>query len=74
VKPKISLREALQDPNLLDMGDPSWLAWRSLLLATMGEPLEPEELEHFRKLTGRDQSPTEQVSEFWGVVSRPSWR
>jgi hypothetical protein len=70
VKPKISLREALQDPNLLDMGDPSWLAWRSLLLATMGEPLEPEELEHFRKLTGRDQSPTEQVSEFWGVVGR----
>ncbi|MFY9952104.1 hypothetical protein [Bradyrhizobium sp.] len=70
MKPKISLREALQDTNLLAMGDPSWLAWRALLLATMGEPLEPEELEHFRKLTGREESPTEQVSEFWGVVGR----
>ena len=70
MKPKISLREALQDPNLLNMGDPSWLAWRALLLACMGEPLEPAELEHFRKLTKRDQSPTERVHEFWGVVGR----
>jgi hypothetical protein len=70
MKPKISLREALQDPNLLDMGDPSWIAWRALLLACMGEPLNDEEMEHFKRLTGRGTSPTELVAEFWGVVGR----
>jgi hypothetical protein len=70
MKPKMSLRKALLDANLLDMGDPSWVAWRALLLATMAEPLEPEELDHFRKLTGREESPTEMVQEFWAVVGR----
>ena len=70
MKPKISLREALSDPNLLDMGDPSWIARRSLLLAINGEPLNAEELAHYRTLTKRDESPTERVSEFWGVVGR----
>ena len=49
---------------------PHWLAWRALLLACMGEPLNDEEMEHFRKLTGREESPTERVAEFWGVVGR----
>ena len=63
------LREALQDPNLLDMGDASWIAWRALLLACMGEPLNDEELEHFTKLTGRQESPTELVAEFAHVLA-----
>jgi hypothetical protein len=52
------------------MGGASWIAWRALLLATIGEPLTAEELERFRKLTGRDKSPDEQVSEAWFVVGR----
>jgi hypothetical protein len=68
--PKITLRAALNDPNLLDMAAPSWIAWRSLLLAAMGEPLLPEELEYFRKLTGRDEPPSKRVDEFWCVIGR----
>jgi hypothetical protein len=70
MKPKIPLRQALEDPNLLDMGDPSWIAWRALLLAIRGEPLNDEELEHYRKLTQRDAPPAEPVSEAWAIVGR----
>ena len=41
MKPKVTLRAALEDPQLLDMGAESWIAWRALLLAMMGEPLLP---------------------------------
>jgi hypothetical protein len=70
MKPRIKLREALEDKNLLDFGDPSWIAWRTLLLASRGEALLPEELEIFKRLTGREESPSEPVSELWGVVGR----
>jgi hypothetical protein len=52
------------------LGGESWAAWRALLLAVMGEPLRPKELEPFRRLTERDTSPTERVSEFWAVIGR----
>src|SRR5262249_14685266 len=51
-------------------GEPSWAGWRALLLAVMGEPLTPDEMETFRRLTGRDTSPAERVSEFWAVIGR----
>lgn len=72
MRPQISLREALEDPQLLGtvLGGQSWLAWRSLLLAAMGEKLLPEELNHFRRLTGRTEPPRERVKEFWGVIGR----
>jgi len=70
MKPQVTLRAALNDPNLLDMAAPSWIAWRSLLLAAMGEPLLPEELEYFRKLTGRAEPPGKRVDEFWCVIGR----
>ena len=41
MKPRISLRQSLQDPNLLGAaiaGD-SWRSWRTLLIAAMGEEL-----------------------------------
>jgi hypothetical protein len=68
--PQISLRRALEDPNLLDMGGPSWAAWRPLLLACMGEPLTAEELEIFTRFTGRIEAPTNRVDEFWGIIGR----
>ena len=72
MRPQTSLRAALADPNLLGtaLGGDTWIAWRSLLLAAMGEELLPGELEHFRKLTGRDEPPDQRVSEFWGIVGR----
>jgi hypothetical protein len=72
VRPKVSLREALTDENLLGtalQGD-SWRAWRALLIAMMGEPLLPEELEIFRALTGRSEAPQERVDECWIVAGR----
>jgi hypothetical protein len=72
MKPRTSLRKALADSRLLGNAIPgdSWAGWRSLLLAAMGEPLEPDELEHFRRLTGRQEAPRERVDELWCVIGR----
>jgi len=72
VVPKTTLRTALENPQLLGGAIPgdSWLGWRSLLLAAMGEALTPEELETFRRLTEREQPPKERVSELVAVVGR----
>src|SRR5262249_37137090 len=70
MKRQISLRAALDDPALLDMGQPSWAAWRALLLATMGEPLLLDELEHFRALTGRNEPPSQMVAGLWAAIGR----
>jgi hypothetical protein len=68
----VSLREALEDPALL--GDaiprPSWLAWRVLLLAMLGEPLTEEEMGVYRKFTQREVAPSKRVSEFYGIIGR----
>ena len=67
-----TLRQALSDPNLLGQalaGD-TWASWRTLLLAIAGEPLHPDELATFTKLTGRVTPPTSWAKEFWGVVGR----
>jgi hypothetical protein len=70
--PQTSLRTALSDPQLLgkSLVGPSWQPWRSLLLAVMGESLEPAELEHFRRLTRRQNPPTERVREFFAAIGR----
>jgi hypothetical protein len=72
MKPRTSLRKALSDDRLLGNAIPgnSWAGWRALLLAAMGEPLEPDELEHFRRLTGSQDAPTERVDELWCVIGR----
>ena len=59
MKPLVSIREALEDPNLLGtaLEGPTWHAWRSLLIAAMGEPLKPGEMEAFTKITGRPLPP-----------------
>jgi|SRR5947199_8839777 len=57
MKPRISLRQSLQDPNLLGgaLTGESWAAWRTLLVAGMGEALTEDERATFRALTGRDR-------------------
>jgi hypothetical protein len=72
VVPRTTLRVGLEKPELLAGAIPgdTWQGWRSLLLAAMGEPLKPEELALFQKLTERQQPPAERVSEFVGVIGR----
>src|SRR6516225_1462189 len=52
---RASLRTALEAPELLGGAIPgdTWLAWRALLLAIMGEPLKEDELELYRRFTAR---------------------
>jgi hypothetical protein len=72
VRPIVSLRRALDDPDLLGsiLGGQTWLAWRAVLLGAMGEALSENEQEAFRRLTGRPQEPLQRVEEFWGVIGR----
>src|SRR5262249_29248208 len=72
MKPKITLRKALNDPELLgsSMSGPSWAVGRILRFAAWGEPLLPEEMETFRTITGRDIAPDTRVDELWCVVGR----
>jgi hypothetical protein len=55
MKPRISFREAISDPQLLGhcLQGPSWRPWRVFLTAAFGEPLiDPEELDLFAQLSG----------------------
>lgn len=72
MRPTISLRKALNDPNLLGnaLAGDSWRAWRILLIAAMGEPLLDDERETFTTLTGREREPLQRVNEFVAVVGR----
>jgi hypothetical protein len=72
MKPKVPLRQALADPQLLGgtFVDESWGGWKAILLAAMGEVLTDVEREHFRRLTGRDEPPEQRVEELWAVVGR----
>jgi hypothetical protein len=72
VRPRCSLRRALDDPNLLStvLTGPSWHAWKALLFAAMGEQLTEDEREKFKELTKRDREPGQRVEEFVGVIGR----
>jgi hypothetical protein len=65
----VSIREFLTSESYAGelMGGESWLAWRILLCACMGEPLAAHELPIFQELTGRPTSPVEPVKEFFAV-------
>jgi len=72
MKPKISLRRALSDENLLgkSLRGPSWRGWRILLIAAMGEPLTEDERPIFTELTGRSMEPLERCEELVCVIGR----
>ena len=70
--PRVPLRAALSDPNLLGTaiaGD-SWRSWRALLIAAMGEELSEDEREIFTKLTGREREPLQRIDQFAAVIGR----
>jgi hypothetical protein len=66
------MREALADPALLGGAIPgeSWLPWRTLIIAAMGEALTDAERAIFTSLTGREAEPLELVEELWCIVGR----
>jgi hypothetical protein len=72
MNPTISLRVAIDDPQLLGdaLAGPSFTAWRILLIAAMGEELTDDERATFKALTGRDHEPAQRVEEFAGVIGR----
>ena len=59
MKPRVTLRKALEDPELLGsaLAGPTWHAWRSLLIAAMGEPLTKDELKTFTLSAGKKPPP-----------------
>jgi hypothetical protein len=75
----VTMRQALSDRKLLGSvfasgplrGD-SWIVWRALLVAAMGEPLSADERAAFTRLTGRANEPTERVDEFVTIAGRRS--
>jgi hypothetical protein len=72
MKAPISLRRALNDPRLLGkaLSGPSWITWRILLLASMGESLRSDEQAIFTKLTQRQSEPLERVEEAYFIIGR----
>ena len=72
MRPTTTLRDALSDPRLLGhvLSGPSWLPWRALLIASMGEPLTDEERAVFTKLTGREREPLQRCNEVTIVAGR----
>lgn len=62
---QITILDAMDDPKLFGpwfRGD-SWDAWRAFLAALFGLPMSPEQLEVYRKHTGRTEAPTKQFRE-----------
>jgi hypothetical protein len=79
MRPLISMRRAISDPLLLGSAftvkpneADTWVAWRAMALAAVGEPLTPVELASFQQLTKRQTSPTEPVEELAIVKGRRS--
>lgn len=72
MKPSISLRKALADPQLLGsvLAGDTWAAWRCLMIAAMGEALTNDERALFKQLTGREHEPLQRVEELIAVVGR----
>jgi hypothetical protein len=72
MRKRVTMRRALSDSDLLAdaLPGPSWVAWRALLVAMMGEPLLDDERAIYRQLTGRDHEPGEMVDTFLAVIGR----
>src|ERR1017187_4244410 len=72
MKQTSTIRKALTNKKLLGnvLAGDSWFAWRTLLIACMGEPLTDDERITFTTLTGREREPLQRVEEAAFVVGR----
>jgi len=71
---RVTMREALHEPKLLGKsrhGD-SWMPWRVLLIAVMGEELTDAERAIYLQFTGRPHEPGFIPAEFFAVAGRRS--
>ena len=71
--PFVTMRRALSDTDLLGaaLGGDSWLPWRILLIAAMGEGLTDEERAIFTKLTeAASAGRASGVAELWCIIGR----
>ena len=68
-----SIIEAIADKNLFADHFPNpqtWTAWRAFLATLFGHPMDADELELYRKHTGRQAPPTKAYDEAWLVCGR----
>jgi hypothetical protein len=72
MKPNTTIRDALADKQLLGgvLAGESWAAWRTLMIASMGELLTDTERVLFTQLTGREREPGQRVEELCAVIGR----
>jgi hypothetical protein len=70
MRPKISMREALQDLFANIMGGESWYGWRVLLIAAAGEQLNDDERREYKRLTGREREPGKMCRELIAIFGR----
>jgi len=71
-KVTLSIIDLMTDSDLFGgqfSGD-SWKAWRTLLSGFYGLPLEEDELETFKALTGREKAPEGAHNELWLAIGR----
>jgi hypothetical protein len=70
--PTVRIRKSFSDPKLLGgiLAGKTWHTWRTLLIASMGEPLSNAERETFKKFTGRECEPGQRVDEAVFVIGR----
>lgn len=69
----ISILEAFDDPHLFaPLFEPAstWAAWRAFFGAVFALPMTEEQLELYRRCTGRETAPTEQSREAWAICGR----
>lgn len=69
----ISIIEAIDDPRLLGSAikDPaSYWAWRVLMKAVFGLPMDPADLAFYEACTGRADAPTAAFAVLWLVIGR----
>jgi hypothetical protein len=72
---RISIDEALCDPNLLGaaLGDlRTWRTWRTVLKAAFGLELNREEARTFATIAGSRKPPGQRVRELWAIIGRRS--
>lgn len=72
MRPRISMREALAEPEIFGrvLQGESWFGWRVLLIAAAGEELTDDERVEFKRLTGRDREPGKMVRELIAIFGR----
>lgn len=69
----MNILQAIHDPNLLRpwfkrLAD--WNAWLAFLAALFALPMSPEQLEAYRKHTGRQDAPAQAFAEAWLICGR----